>query len=196
VNKVIRLYQEYSRFGDLNRLPNQYKYWDTYTLELFLCHLLLGLARAVDLMRRCPRHWQPTLLDPQHETTRLESATREDYLLHLDLKPSNVVLGDLQLVKNENGAAPRHQRHRTDGRAEQDTSGQDLSAQKGRLRESGPGNPSGSQSNDQSHEPTGSSSSSGRSDGSGITLGSQDTEGPTASSSCLERTSSQERCGT
>jgi serine/threonine protein kinase len=92
-----RLYMEYAKWGNLEVLLDRYRAWDKYLPELFLWHTFIGLARAIDLMRRCPTQWQPTTLDDVEAAEVDDELTDEikqrDFILHGDLKTANVVLG-------------------------------------------------------------------------------------------------------
>jgi serine/threonine protein kinase len=88
-----RLYLEYAQWGDLTQLVKAYRAWDQYLPELFLWHLFLDLARAINLMRRCPSQWKDTRASGDRDEAGKKKMGAEHFILHLDLNSNNVGLG-------------------------------------------------------------------------------------------------------
>jgi len=87
LEKRWRYYLEFAPFGNLHDLKINYMAWNTYLPEEFLWHVFHGLATA-----------GLQLGDTEYLGYRDGEgyALREDhYMLHFDLKPQNVGLGDL-----------------------------------------------------------------------------------------------------
>jgi serine/threonine protein kinase len=87
-----RFYFEYAPFGNLHDLKINYMAWNTYLPEEFLWHVFHGLATAgLQLAETVP--WEH---GPQWRRDNERAALQDDcFVVHFDLKPQNVVLGDL-----------------------------------------------------------------------------------------------------
>ena len=93
----VRLYMEYAQHGNLGQVLERYRAWDMHFNELFLWHTFLGLARSIDLMRRCPATWRPTQFPPG--VNDKDDPSEHMYILHLDLKTQNVALGKRKRIE-------------------------------------------------------------------------------------------------
>jgi serine/threonine protein kinase len=82
-DNLYRLYMEYCPYGDLDRLRYRYRAYGKYLPELFLWHLFSALASAIRAMEEGP------FTNPANDTI----LPVDSYMLHMDLKPSNVFLG-------------------------------------------------------------------------------------------------------
>ena len=89
---TVRLYMEYAKHGTLEDLLDRYRAWDMHFSELFLWHTFLGLARAIDLMRQCPRDWQSTAVNTLADDHTNDRSVK-DFVVHMDFKTANVALG-------------------------------------------------------------------------------------------------------
>lgn len=84
-NKLWRFYFEFAPWGDMRILKNNYRAWNTYLPEEFLWHVFHGLANAAYGLA---------------ESSFEDTETGENYkegeavVVHFDLKPENVFLGD------------------------------------------------------------------------------------------------------
>lgn len=80
--KLWRFYFEFAPYGDLRVLQSNYRAWSTYFPEDFLWHVFHGLANAALTLHEGPFHG-------------LDGGFIEGpYVLHFDLKPSNIFLSD------------------------------------------------------------------------------------------------------
>ena len=112
---TVRLYMEYAKHGTLEDLLDRYRAWDMHFSELFLWHTFLGLARAIDLMRHCPRDWQPTTNNTPANDHK-DHRSNIDFVVHMDFKTANVALGKRKRFEFE------IDRHGEDGVDETDSS--------------------------------------------------------------------------
>ena len=82
--RMYRFFMEFSPHGDLARLAFRYQAYGNYLPELFLWYLFDSLATAILAMESEDQPW-------------VDFKTKSDlpsyYMLHLDLKPANVLLG-------------------------------------------------------------------------------------------------------
>jgi serine/threonine protein kinase len=85
--KLWRYYFEFAPFGNLHDLKINYMAWNTYLPEEFLWHIFHGLATA-GLQLGGAEYWQYRDGEPY-------ALLEDHFVLHFDLKPQNVVLGDL-----------------------------------------------------------------------------------------------------
>jgi serine/threonine protein kinase len=83
--RLWRFYFEYAPGGDLYVLKNNYRAWNTYLPEEFLWHVFHGLAHAALTLHTGPFR--------DYATDRMY-APGKICLVHFDLKPSNIFLGD------------------------------------------------------------------------------------------------------
>ena len=80
-----RFYFEFAPWGDLRLLKNNYRAWNTYFPEEFLWHVFHGLATAA-LALAGGEFWDFTSGEIYE--------TGKAFVIHFDLKPENIVLGD------------------------------------------------------------------------------------------------------
>lgn len=83
--KLWRFYFEFAPWGDLHVLKHNYAAWNTYFPEEFLWHIFHGLANAALKMEVGPF---------QDFVTRHIYEPQTAFVLHLDLKPGNLFVGD------------------------------------------------------------------------------------------------------
>jgi serine/threonine protein kinase len=81
---LYRFYMEYFPYGDLDRLRYRYRAYKKYLPELFLWHLFSSLASTIHAMEQGPFN------DPANENVHEKGS----YMLHMDIKPSNIFLGN------------------------------------------------------------------------------------------------------
>ncbi len=84
IEKLWRFYFEFAEWGDLRLLETNYRAWNTYLPEEFLWHIFHGLANAGLALA----------MGEFHEVGEEDGTPTDSYVLHFDLKPENVVLGN------------------------------------------------------------------------------------------------------
>lgn len=75
---------EYAPYGNLNILRWRYRAFNRYLPELFLWHLFNSLAQAVEAMEKDAL---------TGDTIGSLQRHKNDFILHLDIKPENIFLG-------------------------------------------------------------------------------------------------------
>jgi serine/threonine protein kinase len=91
IERLWRFYLEYSPGGDLEQLRSNYIAWNTYLPEPFLWHVFEGLASAASTLHTGPFN-DPYTGETLHRNLGM--------VIHLDLKPANILLGDVPARKN------------------------------------------------------------------------------------------------
>lgn len=81
----VRFYFEFAPHGDLANLILRYRAWNRHMPEEFLWHCLRGLAEAQQVI--VLNQWK----DP---ATDEKDPVKDRFLIHFDLKPNNILLGD------------------------------------------------------------------------------------------------------
>lgn len=84
LDRLWRFYFEFAEWGDLRRLEVHYRAWNTYLPEEFLWQVFHGLATAALALR----------VGEFYEVGETSGPLTDDYIVHFDLKPENIVLGD------------------------------------------------------------------------------------------------------
>ena len=84
LDRLWRFYFEFAEWGDLRRLETNYRAWNTYLPEEFLWQVFHGLANAALALA----------VGEFHEIGEKSGPETDSYIVHFDLKPENIVLGD------------------------------------------------------------------------------------------------------
>ncbi|KAL8842587.1 MAG: hypothetical protein Q9176_002544 [Flavoplaca citrina] len=92
--EVHRIYMEYCSSGDLYGLISQYRARRQYMPEALICHLFLHLARA------CQSLTEP--ISPKTDPVKYNGPSKNE-IIHMDIKPRNVFLGDLDNGQDKTG---------------------------------------------------------------------------------------------
>ncbi|ERF73546.1 hypothetical protein EPUS_08753 [Endocarpon pusillum Z07020] len=84
LERLWRFYLEYAEWGDLRRLETYYRAWNTYLPEEFLWQVFHDLANAALALAA----------GDFHKIGEASGPETDSYVVHFDLKPENIVLGD------------------------------------------------------------------------------------------------------
>ncbi|KAF7512951.1 hypothetical protein GJ744_012054 [Endocarpon pusillum] len=82
--RLWRFYLEFAEWGDLRRLETYYRAWNTYLPEEFLWQVFHDLATAAVALAA----------GEFHKIGEASGPVTNSYVVHFDLKPENIVLGD------------------------------------------------------------------------------------------------------
>lgn len=109
----VRLYLRYEPLEDLGKLDDRYMAFDQFLPELFLWSMLRDFAEANTLLKRCPSTWNPVTVPPFSPNIPPDFARDTDkFLLHLDVKPGNFLIGPRPAEKPRCYYPPRYPRIR------------------------------------------------------------------------------------
>lgn len=86
-----RLYLRYAPHGTLEDVFYRYRALRTYLPESYLWSVLVDLANAITILRKCPTAWNPVLRNGQVPPDMDQDP--EAFILHQDIKPENCFVG-------------------------------------------------------------------------------------------------------
>lgn len=78
-----RFFFNYCPYDSLYTLATKYKMWDAWLPELFLWHVMIQLLKGIQNLENPP---------PDYTLCEVPGTTKTCFLIHLDLKPDNVLL--------------------------------------------------------------------------------------------------------
>ena len=80
---MYRFFFNYCPFDSLSTLARKYRIWDAWLPELFLWHVLIQLLKGIQVLEKRP---------PKDSIIHIKRSWKDAFLIHLDLKPDNILL--------------------------------------------------------------------------------------------------------